>query len=208
MFSGLLQEATGRRAEAADTFAAASRADRTDPVAAYLAASRLSSEAPEQLQLTAAVLGAATREPGAPGPFMQLELIPDSAARTPVFAPAHYAEGFALLSSRRFREAIEQFRAALKTDPLLSDRAHLNPDVRAGAAAMRENRTAAAIEYSRLRLQRLRSRQRRIVCSVLPTAPGPGGRTASVTFATLSGSHRTTSARVSRLVPCSRRRAT
>src|SRR5678815_923947 len=147
VFSGLLQEATGRRAEAADTFAAASRADRTDPVAAYLAASRLSSEAPEQLQLTAAVLAAATREPGAPGPFMQLELIPDSAARTPVFAPAHYAEAFALLSSRRFREAIEQFRAALKTDPLLSDRAHLNPDVRAGAAAMRENRTAAAIEY-------------------------------------------------------------
>ena len=60
VFYGLLQEATGRRAEAADTFAAASRIDRTDPVAAYLAASRLSSDA-EQLQLTAAVLAAATR---------------------------------------------------------------------------------------------------------------------------------------------------
>ncbi len=37
VFYGLLQEATGHRAEAADTFAAASRIDRTDPVAAYLA---------------------------------------------------------------------------------------------------------------------------------------------------------------------------
>jgi tetratricopeptide (TPR) repeat protein len=149
VFYGLLQEATGRRAEAADTFAAASRIDRTDPVAAYLAASRLSSDAPEQLQLTAAVLAAATREPGTPGsaPFMRLTLIPDSASRTPVFAPAHYAEGFALLNSRRFREAMEQFRTALRTDPLLSDRAHLNPQVRAGAAEMRENRTAAAIQH-------------------------------------------------------------
>ena len=75
------------------------------------------------------------------------ELIPDSASRTPVFAPAHYAEGFALLSRRRFREAMEQFRTALKTDPLLTDQARLNPDVRAGAAAMRENRTAAAIQH-------------------------------------------------------------
>jgi tetratricopeptide (TPR) repeat protein len=149
VFYGLLQEATGRVAEAADTFAAASRIDRTDPVAAYLAASRLSSDAPEQLQLTAAVLAAATREAGAPGPtpLMRLELIPDSASRTPVFVPAHYAEGFALLSSRRFRDAIAQFRTALGTDPLFSDRAHLNPHVREGSTAMRENRTAAAIQH-------------------------------------------------------------
>jgi len=86
-------------------------------------------------------LEAATRRPGTP------ELIPDSASRTPVFAPAHYAEGFALLSGGRFREALEQFRTALGTDPLLSDPARLNPQVLAGAAAMRENRTAAAIQH-------------------------------------------------------------
>ncbi|HET8944244.1 MAG TPA: tetratricopeptide repeat protein [Dehalococcoidia bacterium] len=149
VFYGLLQEATGRTADAADTFAAASRIDRTDPVAAYLAASRLSTGAPEQLELTAAVLASATREPGTAGPAssMQLSLIPDSASRTPVFAPARYAEGFALLSSRRFREAMEQFRTALENDPLLSDPARLNPHVRDGAAAMRENRTAAAIQH-------------------------------------------------------------
>ena len=149
VFYGLLQEAEDRRAEAADTFAAASRIDRTDPVAAYLAASRLLTDAPEQVQLTAEVLAAATREPGTPGPapFMQFTLIPDSASRTPVFAPARYAGGFALLSKRRFREAMEQFRTALETDPLLSDGARLNPDVRAGAAAMRENRTADAIKH-------------------------------------------------------------
>ncbi len=78
---------------------------------------------------------------------MRLELIPDSFSRTPVFAPAHYAEGFALLNSRRFREAMGQFRTALGTDTLLSDRARLNSDVRAGAAAMRENRTAEAIQH-------------------------------------------------------------
>jgi len=77
----------------------------------------------------------------------QIAVIPDSASRTPVFAPAHYAEGFTLLSSRRFREALEQFRVALGTDPLLTDQARLNPDVRAGAAAMRENRPAAAIQH-------------------------------------------------------------
>ena len=74
-------------------------------------------------------------------------LIPDSASRTPVFAPAQYAGGFVLLSSRQFREAMEQFRTALKTDPLLSDPARLNPHVQAGAAAMRESRTTAAIEH-------------------------------------------------------------
>lgn len=149
VFYGLLQEAMGRRAQAADAFAAASQTDRTDPVAAYLAASRLPSAAPEQLQLTAAVLAAAASEPGArgPAPLMQLALIPDSASRTPVFAPAGYAEGFALFSSRRFREAMAQFRTALDTDPLLGDRAGLNAQVRAGAAAMRENRTAAAIRH-------------------------------------------------------------
>ena len=148
VFYGLLQEATDRGAEAAETFAAASRIDRTDPIAAYLAASRLSADAPEQLQLTAAALAAATREsPPEPAPFMQLTLIPDSASRTPIFAPANYAEGFALLGKRRFRDAMEQFRIALRTDPLLSDRALLNPDMRAGAAALRENQTAAAIRH-------------------------------------------------------------
>jgi tetratricopeptide (TPR) repeat protein len=149
VFLGLLQEAMGRPAEAADTFAAASRIDKTDPIAAYLAASRLSSDAPEQLQLAAKVLAAATREAGAPesASFIRLELIPDSASRTPVFAPAPYAEGFALLRNRRFREAVKQFRTALATDPLLSDRAHLNTEVRAGISAMRENRTASAIQH-------------------------------------------------------------
>src|SRR6185503_2492286 len=69
------------------------------------------------------------------------------ASRTPVFAPAHYAEGFALLRSGRFPEAMVQFRTALETDPLLRDPSGLNSHVLAGATAMRENRTAAAIEH-------------------------------------------------------------
>jgi tetratricopeptide (TPR) repeat protein len=73
-------------------------------------------------------------------------LISDSASRTPVFAPAHYGEGFTLLGNRRFREAMDQFRTALGTDPLFTDPAHLSPQVHAAAAAMRENRTAAAIQ--------------------------------------------------------------
>ena len=198
------QEATGRRAEAADTFAAASRIDRTDPVAAYLAASRQSSDAPEQLRLSATVLAAATSKPGAPGraPFMQIELIPDSASRTPVFVPAHYAEGFALFSSRRFRDAMAQFRTALETDPLISDRARLNPDVRAGAAAMRENHPAAAIQHLEAAAAALAESSE--VHRLLGVAYHAGGscRTASVTFAPPSGSHRTTSAPVSRSVQC------
>ncbi len=56
-------------------------------------------------------------------PFYQFPLIEDRSAKTPVFAPAAYAAGFALIEQRRYREAIATLRAVSQRDPLINDAA-------------------------------------------------------------------------------------
>jgi tetratricopeptide (TPR) repeat protein len=148
IFHGLLLEATGRRPEAAATFLTASLVDPADPVAAYLAASRLSGDAPETLEPVLVRLMAAARRsgPAAVQTLMRIELLSDSSAPSPMFAPVAYARGFAAFAERRFRDAISHFRSALHADPLLTDAASRDAGFRAGAAALRGKRTREAID--------------------------------------------------------------
>src|SRR6185295_3357062 len=44
----------------------------------------------------------------------------DRAAVTPVFAPALYADGFALVEQRKYQDAIASFRGAVARDPLVT----------------------------------------------------------------------------------------
>jgi tetratricopeptide (TPR) repeat protein len=149
VLQGLLFEALNRRSEAVTAFTNAHRADRTDPVVAYLAASRLPPDATETLEpILASLMVAAPRSATAPAPalLLRLELIPDSASPAPAFAPAAYVEGFELFGQRRFPEALDRFRTALRADPLIAQGVTRNAHARAGISALREKRTAAAIE--------------------------------------------------------------
>ena len=148
-FKGLLQEAAGHGADAAATFAAAVKTDPSDPLAIYLAASRLSVAAsPEELQaLAAALLTAAVARPGTRrAPFLQFELLNDLRSKVPVFSPAAYEEGFTLFAGGRFREAVARFKIAVAADPLVVDPAASNAQVRGGITALRGKQGPQALQ--------------------------------------------------------------
>jgi tetratricopeptide (TPR) repeat protein len=148
-FRGLLQEAAGQQAEAAVTFAAAARGDPRDPIAIYLAASRLSpGSSPDDLQSLAAALIAAADGRGGTlrAPFLQFEPINDFLSKVPVLSPSAYEEGFALFAGGRFRDAVARFKATVAADPLVADPAALNAQVRSGIAALRQKQGPEAIQ--------------------------------------------------------------
>jgi tetratricopeptide (TPR) repeat protein len=146
-FRGLLLEAAGHRPDAAATFAAAARSDPRDPVAIYLAASRMSPESsPEERQVLSAALMTAAGSWPQRAPFLQFELINDFLSKVPVFSPAAYEDGFALFASGRFRDAIARFKAAAAADPLVVDSAARNAQVQAGVAALRGKQGPQALQ--------------------------------------------------------------
>jgi tetratricopeptide (TPR) repeat protein len=148
VFQGLLLEASGRPGGTA--FERARQLDASDPVAAYLVAARLSeSGGGDPVPMLVNTLQAAIARGGLrqTEPFFPFALIDDGSANTPIFAPAAYAEGFASMVAGRFRQAIEQFRGAVKQDPLVVDPAGNSDRVRLGTAALRDGRGAAAVEH-------------------------------------------------------------
>ncbi|HET9024743.1 MAG TPA: tetratricopeptide repeat protein, partial [Burkholderiaceae bacterium] len=153
VFKGLLQETAGHRSEAAQTFASASTADGTDPIAGYLAAARPTFDAlsGERQQRVAAFMSAIAARPNArqKAPFVTYQLIDDLSSRVPVFAPAAYVEGFTLFLGGAFAEALAQFKAMLAQDPLIVDPAARNGQALAGVAALRQKRGAEAIKQLR-----------------------------------------------------------
>jgi tetratricopeptide (TPR) repeat protein len=151
---GLILEAVSRDTDAVASLKTASDLDPDDQINAYLLVDRVSAGAsPEDLQpQMAGLLGAYQRSGGAPAgrsarrPFMQLALIDDRAADTPMFSPAWYADGFSLLARGRYQDAIAQFRAALSRDLLVVDPAARSEPMARGIAELRQGRIAAAIE--------------------------------------------------------------
>ena len=137
-----------RITEAGAAFDAAHAIDPADPIAAYLAAAHLADEGGGNgmRPLVATLIAAAERGrlPSA-APFPQFALVDDLSAGTPIFSPAAYADGFASMAAGRFRDALEQFRAAAARDPLVTDPAGRTPRVLAGIAALRDRRGAEAI---------------------------------------------------------------
>src|SRR5688572_7962485 len=102
---GLVLEALGREDEALASLAAAWDLDRSDPMTAYLLADRRAAHggtedvAPQAAALAATYARTGGPPPGrAPAPFTQLALVADRAADTPIFSPALYDDGFALVA--------------------------------------------------------------------------------------------------------------
>lgn len=149
-FLGLMHDAAGHAAEAGAAFKTAWEIDPADPIHSYLAADRRAPGAgDEALAPIVAALMAADARGGTRSrtPFMQLALIDDASAKTPVFAPAAYASGFALMAEGRYRDAVEHFRGIAAIDPLIADPAGRHEEVRLGIAALKERRGDEAIAH-------------------------------------------------------------
>src|SRR5690242_14586918 len=111
---GLALEEVGRSQDAAGAFRRAWEIDRDDPVSAYLVASRRSTQrdSDEIAPQEGSLLKALERRLQSVRPdvhvalFPEFALVPDSAAVTPVFSPARYAEGFTLALQGRYTDAV------------------------------------------------------------------------------------------------------
>ena len=150
LFQGQLLEATGRTADAIAAFAKARQLDPNDPLAAYFVAIRSSTgpavdPPPDMAPLVTTLLAAADRPRALTRPFAELTLIRDLSATTPQFASAAYVEAFRAFRARRFRDAIDQLRAAMARDPLLNDPAAQSKELRAGVTALRAKNGTEAV---------------------------------------------------------------
>ena len=138
-FQGQLLEALGRVADATTAFDKARQIDPADPLAAYFVASRSVADGPG-IDALAATLRAALRPRTIPErPFAELALIRDLSSKSPAFAPVRYLDAFRAFEARRFQDAVDEFRAALARDPLLTDPATSSKALLDGVAALRAN---------------------------------------------------------------------
>lgn len=148
LLRGLVREATGARKRALEDFRLAWSVDRSDPVAAYLVADRsLSLDEAVDVQPQIDVLAAAQEASLTPrfdSVFSGLTLLEDGLAKVPVFVPAAYTAGFALVGEGRYDEAIASFRDAAAGDPLVVDPATASPGVRQGVTSLRQGAVQAA----------------------------------------------------------------
>ena len=149
----LILEALGRQPDAVAALAAAWEIDPDDPIGAYLLADRrialdaTADVAPQVATLIAAFerMQSAADRPSAP--FVELTLVDDFSADTPIFSPVLYAEGLESFARGRYKEAIARFRDALSRDPLTVDPALRSDPMVKGIAALRSGRAADAIPY-------------------------------------------------------------
>jgi tetratricopeptide (TPR) repeat protein len=150
MFRGVVLDGIGRGAEATTSLRTAWELDPNDAVTTYLLAERLSAGPDEDLEPQAAALLATYQRTGQSprrrAPFIEVPLVDDRAADTPQFAPAAYAEGFALFGQARYLEAITAWRAAVSRDPLVADPASSSSQLAQGIATLKQGNVAQAIE--------------------------------------------------------------
>jgi tetratricopeptide (TPR) repeat protein len=151
VFRALAYQTANKPAEAADAFRAAWRANPGDPVAAYrvaredLADARSADNRSALLALLALQRQQFNRDESRPPPFITTELLDEPAVTDPVFAPALYASGFALVAEGRYDEALARFREAVSVDPLTVEGGLTSEATRRGIAELRNGRLSSAI---------------------------------------------------------------
>ena len=149
----LVLEALDQPAEALAALTNAWEIDREDPMSAYLLADRRAAAdgTADAAPQVAALLGAYDRAQAAgvdrpSAPFVELALVNDLAADTPIFSPALYADGFELMARGRYEAAIAGFRDAVARDPIANDPALRAAAMTRGTAALRAGRIPDALE--------------------------------------------------------------
>lgn len=149
LFQGIAHDAANEPLEALQAFRRAWELDPDDPVKAYLVAElALRDNRAEDATKPLATLSAAVRriaaQQGPPkvAPFIDVSLVQDEAANAPLFGPAAYQEGYALLGRSAYLDAVSALRSAASTDRLVT--AVSSPRMTQGAAALRDGRIAEA----------------------------------------------------------------
>lgn len=151
---GLVLQAMSRPAEAAGAFRTAWLLDPADPLNSYrLIEQRSAQTTPEEIERALGTLadlerGLIRRErPGATAPFPNLGGIIDDAAGGMAFVPAAYATGFSFILQGELDRGVAELRAAIATDPLLTDPASRSEPMVRGMTALRQGVVASAIEH-------------------------------------------------------------
>jgi tetratricopeptide (TPR) repeat protein len=143
-------EAAGRSAEAADAFTRAWTLDPGDPAKAYLRLVRTPGGSSPETDRARATVEDLQRElirgaRAVPTPFTHLAVIQDTGA--PVFPPARYGAGFALILEGRHLEGLARLRDALAGDPLAVDPGLRTDAMVRGMAEFRNGRIEAALQH-------------------------------------------------------------
>jgi tetratricopeptide (TPR) repeat protein len=152
-YRGLIYQATARPADAAAALRTAWLRDPDDPQNAYrlIVLRSPGTTAPEieqALATLARVEGELIRRerPPAGSPFRTVQSIDDDAGGTMAFVPPSYAPGFSLMQRGEYGEGLTALRAAVASDPLVTDPASRSGAMAEGIAALRQGMVEAAIE--------------------------------------------------------------
>jgi tetratricopeptide (TPR) repeat protein len=141
----LAYERSNRDADAAAAYRAAWKANPSAGTTAYLV---LRSE-PTDAAVLEALSSAVTRRAGSASTpaegFPVADLLDDASVATPLFSPASYGPGFALIRQGRYDEALSKLREAAAVDPLVTDRALQSSEVKRAIAALRAKDARTAI---------------------------------------------------------------
>ena len=148
----LAYQAQGKREQSARALTTALRATPDSPAIAYANVQQAVATGDES-EITRTLLAfrdrydrvAAPTPSATPStPFVRLGLLRETPGAAPVFVPARYAEGFRLLHTGRYDEAVVILQQAIERDPLAAIDDTLDERVHA-AAAMREGSLTGAI---------------------------------------------------------------
>lgn len=152
--------AADRPLESSGAFRAAWEGDRSNPVAAYGLLRGSTEGTPEerraalQTLTNAYQLALTQRQPSRPSPFPFFTSASHVDSDPPLTLPAPYAAGYARLVAGDYAGALDRFRAASRTDPLLSDPARGSAELTEGSAALRQGRPSVAHARFRAALER------------------------------------------------------
>ena len=150
---GLVLQAMSRPADAAVAFRTAWLLDPADPQNAYRLIAHTSAQTTLQdvdrarETLADVERGLIRRErPGAPALFTEVRGIVDDAGGAMAFVPAAYASGVSLILAGALERGLAAFRAAMASDPLVTDPASRSEPMVRGISALRQGRVEATVD--------------------------------------------------------------
>ena len=152
-YKGLIYQATGRPAEAAEAFRSAWRLDPMDPQNAYrLIVERSNATTNQDVEQALATFAAIEAElirrarPASTAPFRTTQAIDDDTGGATGFVPPAYAREFSLLQRGQYDAGLVALRAAIRADPLAAGAASRSEAMTQGSAALRQGQIDAAID--------------------------------------------------------------
>ena len=143
---GLAYARSNRATDAAAAHRTALQANPGDATTAYLVLTADPADTSARKALWTAVTSRAESASSTPEGFPMADLLDDGSVAVPLFSPAAYGNGFALIRQGKYDEALASLREAAAVDPLVTDRALRSDEARRGVAALRSKNLPIAVE--------------------------------------------------------------